>query len=1232
MDHAEVHSDSSLSVSRSLNSPKLDRSQSKEESVPPVVESNEEISEQQQAEEEKGASNYDKFTNMYNINTNLDEVEVNDTYMNALCNSNTLSANQNKIDTEGSQSQASYQSEGYDAEIEPTNSISLPSDLKGSSIDQSDSVSCQSDFKGQSGFDQTDHSIMSDLSADEMADIESCLQTISNAGYEDLESLVENVVEPLLGVAKSAVALTDSLAAGAELLKSEIKISEGAIIEGNMAVGEWINELQHQKELADTSKVETIAEHLVDKIKTNHVTADIEPVVDSNNLEVTNNLTTTDNPSVDGVEPSSCILAAVESQLSGIDNSLDSNTDFVDITDPSITDDSDLFDDIPYYLHRRHIIGDRERKKETELYTALINALNSTPSTQSRNASSKAQARRSRSMKRAPNMHIEQLKADEIPYQPRSLSLPSKRAASKSPGAQSPLETEAGNSERNRSQTRKPRTASRSSNSRSPSGNRMIEVVKYHSLPRRDNFSSVDDTTSPTEEIDILSQYFWNRTRSPGFRCESASLSENLKHDDSFVQPSPVTDLSLDEALAQNTSESDSFRGLSEASFSLTHSSMSINESETSQGSYSLSDLNLSKDDIVNELRRVESVDGDSSSGKIKIEDLDLPFIDAFDESDISENQLANFQMSNTQSFIDHSVAKHDKGDNNNVVKHQTEDLHVNAYQGESRVKAIAQNEIEDSYSEMPKQIDEIEMLDLKIDDNGNKNVYSKLQRSPKPVLKPLDIPHKPFINKSQADDEWQLLLKQLKDNDDLSPDDLNPADLLLSLRDERSRSNIQGHTKPINEEESEIEELDKLLLETTKFNSSRKGEMDYFEKSDVHFSTFKPNESPSRSAKTENRKLLQGVRGSVVRVSLSHDVEDIHLEDKPIGLYRLQTEESSSTNSLSSPKHAVIRRSPSPSRLLEYTTKGHREFIVKGDSTEKDDEVVAEIIDKSDIDKRHSYPGDLRNSKDAETKRKQFEPKRVSFHETVEEITTEAYQTSSSSSDDKSNGNNDSDIGSPDTFVSTTTSELCYDPDDSSPGSHYIGFDSETDVKKPERKNGGDIHSSSDANSSDDEDATAVKDAEFLKFAESLSECGKDGAADSGVGDSMTNTTEVSPSEPADQLGDNVEDRGESDDDGDVDDDEGDDKTVTKTHLKGRSNVNGKSILKRKQVEKQVELGSPQSYDESSSSTDSDAGLPKKEKRPSVDPLESLEQLHDSYVSSSDESVEGGTNAVQSN
>ena len=46
-----------------------------------------------------------------------------------------------------------------------------------------------------------------------------------------------------------------------------------------------------------------------------------------------------------------------------------------------------------------------------------------------------------------------------------------------------------------------------------------------------------------------------------------------------------------------------------------------------------------------------------------------------------------------------------------------------------------------------------------------------------------------------------------------------------------------------------------------------------------------------------------------------------------------------------------------------------------------------------------------------------------------------------------------------------------------------------------------------------------------------------------------------------------------------------------------------------------------------SSSSSGSDLVVRKKNKRPSVDPLETLEHLHDNYVSSSDESFDGDAN-----
>lgn len=1233
-DAPDIHSESSVSGSRSLNSPKLEHTLSQEEETPQhqvpammVKEGSEEgdvaivTQPTQQVVEAQGACSYN-FTNILNINTNLDEVEVNENYLNVVGTSNSLSspsANQNANDNDRSQSQESYLSEGYDAEIEQTNSISLPSDLKGSSMDQSDSIS--SDVKGH-GVDQSDHSFHSDLSADEMAEIETCLQTISNAGCADLDSIVENVVEPLLSISKTNKTKTRIVTQDSNSVKSEMKLSEKAIVDGNRTVGEWVSEYQNNVDsMIIEDKDSKVSGNVLESENVYNVHADTGKVETSVSDKKKLSLTE-DN----GIEPSSCILAAVESKLSAEEEK--ENIGSEEALNKSLVGGGDLFEDIPYYLHRRHIIGDTERKKETELYTALINALNHQKS------GAEQRSRRSRSMKRAPNLQIEQLKADEIPYQPRSLSLPTKRTVSKSPGRKSPSDAEISRSDKARSRRAKS-SHSRSSQSRSPSGNRMI--VNFHSLPRKDNYSSVDDTASPTEEKDVFTQFTKHRAASPSLKGESRSESMEL-HNESYVEPSPVTDISIDDSLGltQTTSESDSLRGLSEGSVSLTHSSFSINESETSQGSYSLSDLNLSRDDIVNEMERMDSFDGEHKNEKIKLEDLDLPFIDAFDESDIAENQLSNLQMSNIlqQSENMREKEKCEKMKEGKEEHEEVIDTDQNVYEDEtedSRKKSCLYSDVlvtegVCSFSEPEKVTSFIyksdmhytlqrqDSLDLEEKNASRSDNISSNNRSARPILKPLEIPETPSWKKTQADDEWESLLQQLKDDDNNSPDDLNPADLLLSISNVRTGTySIQKPRKPMTVEESEIEELDRLLLETTKFNSNSERVSDQYSKypgysasatfvnsdnrryckyeCDLNFSTFKPTDSPTRSTScsSSSRSLQSGSRDSVITVSLSHDIEDIQMEEKPICafVYRKDQECRLSASSLSSPRHAIIRRSPSPSRLMEYNAIGHREFKVSGDDSD------------SDLNKRHSYHGETSDSIDAKERRKRMEPKRVSFHETVEEITTEAYQSSSSSSDDKSTGDKESGVGTPDTIESGVTSDLCYDGDTSSQNApdDSANETNESDVGKTDN-----YDEESEENETSDEEYSD-KDEEFLKFAQSLSECGKDGAADSGIGDSVTNTTEVSPSEPLHHRKHSIE-------------------KITESENEYENIVNGSPKFHIDQVDKQ----SLQSFENDSSSSDSDLAPEKKDKRPSVDPLESLEQLHDSYVSSSEESSEGET------
>lgn len=136
-------------------------------------------------------------------------------------------------------------------------------------------------------------------------------------------------------------------------------------------------------------------------------------------------------------------------------------------------DNSNLLENIPYILHRRRLQSDNDIKSETELYTAVATALRGGGLFREKSPTSPGYVLgREKSPSRMPNAHIEQLK-----FKADSPQLPGKR----SPGAWSPGGWSPG---------------SWSPLDRSPASRRRLELVNYHKLPAKDSFSSQDDTSN----------------------------------------------------------------------------------------------------------------------------------------------------------------------------------------------------------------------------------------------------------------------------------------------------------------------------------------------------------------------------------------------------------------------------------------------------------------------------------------------------------------------------------------------------------------------------------------------------------------------------------------------------------------------------------------------------------------------------------------------------------------
>ena len=1321
----EIHSESSVSGSRSLNSPKLERIQSQEEDVPrPEVGEfvHEEVDDKEDAmvtmetQDQGACSNI--FTNL--LTTNLDDVVVNESYnIDIIETAHASSANQNVNDNDDSAShdeyashdenlshdeyasshdenlshdeyasshdenlshddashgdnfsqasQASYHLDSCDTEsYDQSNSTSLPSELKFSSLDRSDSMSLPSDVKCQS-FDQSD-SIHSGLSEDDLLEGEKLyLQSLTNIGDGDVDDFVDNVVEPFLFDAQTKSLLvsaksTDSVPVTSESLPDktasstdEIRATNAETVESNNGKNQLENLPVSGDNITDMSSISNVLGE-ISSSKFQDVTESQGPAESEGNRPPPTlkhkrvyDLEENDFPYIDDsqdeMEPSSCILATVDSdEEMNRKVSTDSDTSCLpngtavvysaepiishdidstkgtenDISEKGIIDDenvktdekdqtgqteqsnsADMIDDIPYYLHRRHIEGDIKRKKETELFTALANVLSSSSSS----SPTRSPSRPGRSLKRPQNMQIQQLKADEIPFQPPPNSA-AKRTPSNSPG-RSPGRISPGNLRLDFSaEGRRSRKISGSSHSRSPSGGRnRMEVINYHKLPRKDNFSSVDDTTSPPKEKDILSHV-------PKVKANTTQDSP-LKEKDILshvpkVKANTTQDSQTDNKTT-NAIKNDVVRKKKNGSYNRQKPVGKImkQDSVVSDGSVDIANDDVEKNYVSNSLIEPVAPESDSSNEKVKVE---------------SVSKKGSSELTTKTGVRDKKVDR--------VTNLASVDLKRFNPNNSAYYECYA-NQVCDTTNrtELPAYITEMTDFELMKENNlgeiatDSLTRHSAAFRKPKPKLSELKTK-----NKTYEEEEWESLIQQLRKEDDLSPDDLQPSDLLRPL-DETVRKKHVGRTPgdiPFQPPGSAFLKDDKkhcfdlysdMEPDLSYTAASILLSQSYYQNYTTHhdcvdssFPTFKstPSASPMGSRSSTSLSSLGDSSGAIT-MSLSHDTEDIQMEEKSLVDLAFDIQEID-CGDLSVPHHAVIRRNLSPCRLKEYTAQSCKEVRVQGQSSED------EISDM--VRKRHSYHGETKESTITKQRRKLLEPKRVSFHETVEEIQSEPYPSSSSSDEKQSDKDKDSEMESPDISMSKTNSDICDSADsgvgDNSSRQFVEGIDRDDlldSVKTPRREEdsdssrassfGGKSGSESDDESECSEGGDLDKSNEFLKFARSLADSGKESTADSGVGDSMTNTTEPSPSEPL-----KIEH---------VKDCHGQDAELLK-------NVNGT-------IEPSIEahkLAADSYEDISSSSSGSDLIVGETDKRPSIDPLESLEQLHDSYVSSDEESFEG--------
>ena len=1271
----EVHSESSVSGSRSLNSPKLERVPSQEEEVPrPEVEYVQEVEDKGDAmvsmemQDQGACSNI--FTNI--LNTNLDDVVVNESYnINIIETAHASSANQNVNDNDDSAShdeyashdentshddashddnfsqtsQASYHLDSCDTDTyDQSNSMSLPSELKGSSLDHSDSLSLPSDVRC---FDHSD-SIHSGLSEDDLLEGERLyIQSMTNIGDGDVDDFVDNVVEPLLFDAQTKSLLITAKNVETASVASENVHDKTTVSYDDLRLDDTINVDFDSKK--DVEKICISADRLpiVSSIANDVLGEDISSKFQGSNESHETTESEDNKPPVvlkpkciydlegndfpyiddsqDEMEPSSCILATVDSDEEK-NRKLSSDTDAsclpngtavvysaeplisqtanatdyadTDIAEISIIDEekgkaddmektdrsnsADMIDDIPYYLHRRHIEGDVKRKKETELYTALANVLSTSASP------TRSQSRRGRSLKRPQNMQIQQLKADEIPFQPPP-SLAAKRTPSNSPGP-SPGRISPGSLKLDFSaEGRRSRKLSGSSHSRSPSGGRnRMEVINYHKLPKKDNFSSVDDTTSPPKEKkDILSHApKVKQTTTQNLKADS-KISETKKIDivkmkkkgsgdkqktvakivkqDSVVSESSI-DIITDHVIKDNAfAQSDEPDTLADSWILVTNT-----EQKSERMGF---DSELTSKSVINE----------NTSDKV--------YLTQGDSKKSETNSSIVCESNESKEFI--TGAK--------VPEHTTEVSDLELVK-ESKIGEIATDSL---------------------------TRHSAALRKSKPKLSEIKTKGKTY-----EEEEWENLIQKLRKEDDASPDDLQPSDLLRPLDETVRKKHFsktvadidfqQSRSAMLNEGQTHVHDLYcDLEPELSYTAASILLSQSYYQNYTTHhdcvdssFPTFKatPSASPMGSRSSTSLSSLGDSTGAIT-MSLSHDTEDIQMEEKSLVDYAFDIQEMES-NDLSAPHHAVIRRNLSPGRLKEYTTQSCKEVRVQGHS---EDDIPDSVL------KRHSYHGETSENTITKQRRKLLEPKRVSFHETVEEIQSEPYPSSSSSDEKHSDKDKESEVESPDMPATKMHSCIC-DHDSSGVGDklsqafedkigrddHLDGVKAKTQVHSRDEDSdssrassgvGGKSGSESDDESEcSDEGGDLDKTNEFLKFARSLADSGKESTADSGVGDSMTNTTEPSPSEPLKKL-----------------------EHLKDSHIQEQEIESIKSVNGTTGTSVEAHKLASESYEDiSSSSSGSDLVVAETDKRPSIDPLESLEQLHDSYVSSDDESFEG--------
>ena len=1290
----DIHSESSVSGSRSLNSPKLDRIQSQDEDIPreEVVEFIREAGDEGDAmvvsaeTQDQGACNI--FTNI--LTTNLDDVVVNESYnINIIDTAHASSANQNVNDIDDSASHEEYTSHEYashdenlshddslshddtshdetfsqtsqasyhldscdtDQSYDHSNSVSLPSELRFSSLDQSDSLSLPSDVKGSD-------SLHSGLSDDDLLEGERLyLQSISNIGDGDVDSFVDNIVEPLLFEAQ-----TKSLHTTAKNVEALGSTSETCIISEETKVADD----EGMTDLGDSRKG-----------KVNNVSVDVSPVCRNDNVTENDSIRDfqevsesypvcldkeskdvktdeipfspkpkaydpeeNDFPFIDDeqdeLEPSSCILATVESDnenvkklpeevknvtdidisclpngtavvysaeipetASAIKNAdIESDENIVidkhkmnteetiaaEITDDfEDVNDSDMFDDIPYYLHRRLIEGDIRGKKETELYTALANVLGTSDFF--------TQLRPGRSLKRPQNVKVQQLKADEIPYQPPPNSA-NKRTPSASPGRSPGRLSPGGLSLDFSSEGRRSRTSSRSSHSRSPSGGRnRMEVINYHKLPKKDNFSSVDDTSNSPTEGDIL----------PFSKQKHSTVAKKGPHSKVDTAVNSVVE---EKKKISGSKEIDvgNVKEKNNADIKERHAAKIVKQdSVISEGSVNVSDINIGdkimdlSNESPSEQHKLFSACGPKRNDKSKRRSS------AFDTKEFTPKSILNRKSLARRRFSEGAAIYTQTVDETDIdFKPETGEQVPTYFPVELGMKTIQESNIgalaTDSLTRQ-----------------------SCALRKNKPKLSELNTK-----GKSYEEQEWENLIQKLRKEDDSSPVDLQPSDLLRPLdetvrkkgsHDSRNESRVKVHDYYYDPEPSYT--AASILLSQSYYQNYTT----HHDCVDSNFSTFKstPSASPMGSRSSTSLSSLGDSSGAIT-VSLSHDTEDIQMEEKSIVDYAFGILETDIDNSAAQ-HHAVIRRSLSPCRLKEYTTQSCKEVRVCNDSDNSDD------LDL--MPKRHSYHGETSERALNKQKRKLSEPKRVSFHETVEEIQSEPYH-SSSSSDEKQSDKDSPDLpassDSNNRLKSETGDNLSQSFEEKLDSSEFVEISLTRDEEDSDGSRGSGSRSGRSGSESDDESECSDggdldKTNEFLKFARSLAESGKESTADSGVGDSMTNTTEPSPSESLKKLENLQESHTQEDINGD------ELKSSTEHGLKKLEHLQEKEGINSDKLKSSTEHG--QSYEDisSSSSSNSDEVAPETNKRPSIDPLESLEQFHDSYVSSDEESFEGET------